>query len=85
MSNCDKLQGIIDDKLKDLFKKEKRFMSHLTIARVKKVDNKKEFLENLSKIKIPEIKFEINSFYLMKSEPTDKGPKYEIVEKYGLD
>ena len=60
-------------------------MSHLTISRVKNVENKKEFLENLGKIKIPEIKFQVDKFYLMKSELTNKAPRYEIIEEYGLN
>ena len=47
LSNCDELQKEIDEKLKDLFEKEKRFMSHLTIARVKNVKDKKIFLGKL--------------------------------------
>jgi len=32
LTNCEQFQKEIDDALKDLFGKEKRFMSHLTIA-----------------------------------------------------
>jgi len=84
LSNCVKLQSFIDDKLLNLFKKEKRFMSHLTIARIKKLDNKKKFLEVLNKIKIPKIKFKIDCFYLMESKLTSKGPKYEVIKEYNL-
>src|SRR3989344_6405757 len=39
LTNCDALQKEIDGSLKDIFQPEQRFMSHLTIARVKNVEN----------------------------------------------
>lgn len=83
--NCNELQKQIDDKLSYLFKKEKRFMSHLTISRVKKVKSKNEFLKNLNKIKINNEKFNVNNFKLQKSTITSEGPKYETIEEYGLE
>ena len=85
MSDCDELQKEIDEKLKDLFDKEKRFMSHLTIARVKSIKDKKKFLEELKKIEISKIKFKVENFYLMKSKLTSEGPRYEILKEYVLD
>jgi len=84
LTECDELQKIVDNKLKGLFEFERRFMSHLTIGRVKSLKDKKKFLKDLKAIKIPKIKFNIDKFYLMKSELTNKGPKYEIIEEYGL-
>ncbi len=84
LDNCEKLQKEIDKGLEDLFEKEKRFMSHLTIARVKSVYDKKEFLEGLKEIKIPKIKFVIDNFGLKKSILIGKGPIYETLEKYNL-
>lgn len=84
LSNTSKLQKQIDDKLKDLFEREARFMSHLTIARVKKVRNKKRFLEDLKKIKFEKIKFLVNNFKLKSSTLTEKGPIYEDIEIYNL-
>jgi len=83
-TNCEKLQKQIDEKLRDLFEPEKRFMSHLTIARVKSIKDRKEFLENLKEIKIPEIKFVVDNFRLKKSILTEKGPIYETIESYDL-
>jgi len=85
MKDCEGLQKEIDEKLKDLFKPEERFMSHLTIARVKSVKDKRKFLEELKKIKIPALKFNVDCFYLMKSELDTKGSKYSVVEKYDLN
>lgn len=84
MTDCKKLQIAIDEKLKDLFDKEKRFMGHLTIARVKSIRNKKDFLEKLGKIKIPKINFIVDNFRLKKSTLTEKGPTYKILEQYNL-
>lgn len=85
LTNCDELQKIIDRKLKKMFITEKRFMGHLTIARVKSIKDKKKFLNELKKIEFPKIKFAVDRFYLMKSKLTAEGPKYEIIEEYGLD
>jgi len=84
LTNCEKLQKEVDEKLKEIFDKEERFMSHLTIARVKSCD-KEKFLEELRNIEVPKIKFEVEKFYLMKSELSSEGPKYKIIEEYDLD
>ena len=76
------LQKQIDECLKDLFKPEFRFMSHITIARVRKVFDKKILVEYLEKIKTKKIKFEIDKFFLKKSELFPEGPVYEDLEKY---
>lgn len=79
------LQKEIDDKLKGLFKEENRFMSHVTIARVKHVYNKKEFIKYLESIKPQKIKFNIDSFYLKESELKLDGPAYKVIKKYNLE
>lgn len=84
IKNCRELQKEIDEKLSDLFEKEKRFMGHLTIARIKNLGNKNIFLEKIKKIKISEMKFEILNFKLKKSKLTRNGPIYEDVEVYNL-
>jgi len=84
LSGCEELQKEIDKSLRGLFDKENRFMSHLTIARVKKLKNKENFLEDLKKIEIPSVEFDVKEFYLMKSELSEEGPKYSIIEKYNL-
>lgn len=84
MTNCDELQKEVDKKLKDLFEEEKRFMSHLTIARIKGLKNEKNFFSKLKKIKIPEMNFLVQKFSLKKSKVTRNGPIYEDIEIYGL-
>jgi 2'-5' RNA ligase len=78
------LQKEIDESLKELFEPEKRFMSHLTIARVKDVKDRKIFLDELKKIKTQNIGFEVREFYLMKSELKPDGPVYSVLEKFDL-
>ena len=78
------LQKWVDEKLWDLFPKEKRFMSHLTIARVKNVKDSKLFLEELEKIRAQNLKFPVASFSLIKSELKPKGPVYTDIESFKL-
>lgn len=79
-----KLQREIDDKLKDLFEKENRFMSHITIARVKNVKDKKEFTKFLRGIHPMKEKFTVEEFSLKNSELTEKGPIYTDIERFKL-
>lgn len=79
ITNCDDIQKEIDEKLSLVFEKEKRFMSHLTIARVKKINNRNEFLKNLNEIRIPKIKFRVENFKLKKSILTEHGPIYKDI------
>ncbi len=78
------LQKKIDDNLDDLFKPEQRFMSHITIARVKDVKNKETLIEFLKNIKNKEDKFKINKFFLKKSELFPEGPIYKNIEAFNL-
>ncbi len=84
MTNCNELQKEIDNKLSGLFEIEKRFMGHLTIARIKNLEYRKQFLEKIRNIKIPPIKFVIKSFNLKKSKLGKPGPVYEDIEIYNL-
>jgi 2'-5' RNA ligase len=76
------LQKQIDEKLRDLFKMEERFMGHLTLARVKYVDDLKNFNERIKKIGVEEVKFEVKEFKLKKSVLQALGPVYTDLEIY---
>lgn len=78
------LQKQIDERLSDLFDKEIRFMSHITIARVKQVEDKRKLLDYLESVKIKKIEFPVFEFVLKKSELTEKGPIYTDIERYKL-
>ena len=76
------LQRNIDEELKKLFKKEKDYKPHLTLARVKFINNKKEFIEKIKNISIENKKIYVNKFKLIKSTLTQKGPIYEDLEVF---
>jgi 2'-5' RNA ligase len=79
------LQKQIDQQLLGLFEKEIRFMSHITIARVKNVPDKKSFFEYLKSIKPKPVKFIVKSFVLKKSELFLEGPNYTDLEEFDFD
>jgi len=84
LSNCENLQEQVDNSLIELFEPEKRFMSHVTIARIKKIKNKKKLIEFLKEIKTKNLKFNIDKFYLMESRLSHDGPEYEVIEEFFL-
>ena len=71
------LQKQIDESLKPLFKIEKEFKAHITLARVRYIENKKDFVEQLKRIKVENKKIEIKNFRLINSTLTPKGAVYE--------
>src|SRR3989344_4177217 len=80
--NLTKIQMLIDKQLEPLFELEERFVSHLTIARVKYVKDIKYALEYIKHIHIPKIEFEINSINLQASKLTPLGPVYTTLKEY---
>lgn len=76
------LQKRIEDSLEGLFPKDTRFHSHITLARVKFIEDKKQFKDCLNNIKIEKITFSVERFRLMKSTLTPEGPVYEVLEEY---
>ena len=80
------LQKKIDGNLEDLgFIAEERFMSHITIARMKKINDKAEFLHYVKNVKSCKIKFKVKEFVLKKSELNEEGPVYTDIERFKLD
>ncbi len=82
ISGADKLQGEIDKALEELFLPEKRFMSHLTIARIKQIKSKEEFQKAIADIKYNKLGFKANSFALKESVLTKQKPAYKILKNY---
>jgi RNA 2',3'-cyclic 3'-phosphodiesterase len=77
------LQKKIEEVLEgENFKKEGRFMGHLTIARVKYVKDKSRFIENIKNINVKSIDFKQNNFCFMKSNLYPTGPIYEEIMNY---
>jgi len=78
------LQPLIDNYLKDFLEPEHRFMGHITIARVKKIEDKQSFFKLINNTTINKIIFTIREFYLKESILTNEGPIYKVIEKYCL-
>lgn len=79
------LQKDIDENLKKLFKKEKNFKPHLTLARVKYIDDKESFIDKLKKIKVENKNIRVDSFKLIKSSLTRQRPIYEVIDTFSGD
>ena len=82
--NLFQLQKQIDEALSDILQKEQRFMSHLTIARIKHAKSPEQFIGYISKIKTKPIQFTVDSFKLKSSELLSPGPVYTTLEEYKL-
>lgn len=76
------LQSEIEDSLKDLFERGRKFAVHVTIGRVKGVKNKEEFVKKIKELSPNKINFKIENFYLISSKLAKEGPKYKVLEKY---
>jgi len=77
------LQQKIDSELLDLFPKDQRFSAHITLGRVKFIEDKEKFKKNL-KLEIAEKEFNVNEFCLVKSTLSKDGSKYEILDGFKL-
>lgn len=84
-SMVSELQKKIDESLKSMFKKEKDFKAHITLARVKYPEDKKDFVDRLRKIIVENKKIEIKDFRLVKSALTPKSPVYEDLAIFWSD
>ncbi|MEO2116937.1 MAG: RNA 2',3'-cyclic phosphodiesterase [Methanocaldococcus sp.] len=74
----------IDKKLSNLgFKREREYVPHLTIGRVKFIDNKKKLKDRIEKYKDIDFgEFEVNHIKLYKSTLTPNGPIYEVIKEW---
>jgi RNA 2',3'-cyclic 3'-phosphodiesterase len=77
-----KLQRAIDDALSQNFEKEPHFVPHITIARVKYVEDQELFARKTKHLKVQQTKFDVSSFSLMKSISTPSGPAYDEIKKF---
>jgi 2'-5' RNA ligase len=62
-----KLHEQADELLAHLFPKEKRFQPHITVARVKSVDDKPKFVESVKKIRIEPKRWLVDRLILFES------------------
>lgn len=79
------LQKRVDESILDLFPTDQRFLSHLTLGRVKCVKDKEGLRRILNNIKVKKFEFEVDSFKLYKSELNRDGPKYFLLEGFELE
>lgn len=74
------LYEVINKELKKIkINSHEKFESHITLARIKWLKDKKAFIEKIKKIKPKEINFIINEIKLKKSILTKEGPIYEDI------
>ncbi len=77
-----KLQEQVEEKLKSFnFEKEHNFHPHITLARIKFLEDRGKLLLKL-KIPIEKKEIEVKSFILFKSTLTPDGPVYDILEEF---
>jgi len=80
-----KLAADIDQALLPWCDVRKRdFVGHITLARVKYVSDKKEFLDRLNTINVLDLSFTVYEFVLKKSVLTADGPVYTTLYTYSL-
>ncbi len=67
-----------------LFEPKRSFKAHLTIARMKQVDEKKDFeiVSAVQKLSVKSLSFKVSSFRLYKSTLTPLGAVYEVLETF---
>ena len=66
-------------------KDRQNFVPHLTIARIKMLEDKQFFQKVIDKNRECFIqKEEVNEFYLLESQLSPKGPKYSIIDSYKM-
>lgn len=78
------LQKEIDEILYPDFEKENRFMGHLTIARVKDVNDRNKLIDFIYNNKIKVLRFKVKSFSLNQSILKPEGPEYKEIKKFNL-
>jgi len=84
-AEVEKIQKMIEEKLKEFPSAFEKFSSHITLVRVKGTKKRKELKEHLDKINFRKLDFEVGEFVLMKSEVRQEGPTYKVLEKYNLE
>ena len=79
------MQKKIDSALEGLFEKEEQFKSHISIARLKYVNDSKGFMKYVKNIAVKEIKFKVSEFKLKKSELRLMGSVYTDLDVYSAE
>ena len=74
----------IDEAIGKEYPDDHKFTPHITLARVRLINDKKGFVERIKKIKVAEKKFMVNEFKLKKSTLARPNPVYEDVAEFRL-
>ncbi|MEM1577597.1 MAG: RNA 2',3'-cyclic phosphodiesterase [Candidatus Pacearchaeota archaeon] len=80
----EKIHEDIDNALKKYFKKDKNFESHITLARIKSIKNKEDFIKKIKNLEIKKTKFLVEEIKLKKSILTKDGPIYNDIYIFKL-
>jgi RNA 2',3'-cyclic 3'-phosphodiesterase len=80
----ERLHQAVDKALLPLFPAEQRFVPHLTLARVKSAEDKKELADSVSKLQILAATFNVTKILLKKSTLTSNGPIYDDLLEINL-
>ena len=78
------LHNLLSESLKGFKSEDKKFESHLTIARVNAIKNKDLLREKLKTLNVKSEKFSVDKFSLIKSELTSRGPMYRKISDFNL-
>jgi len=80
---CDKIKSL-SQKIENLLgKNEREFNCHITLARIKRISDKKKFKEFIKSFKVKRMVFLIDKIALKESILTEKGPIYsDVFVKY---
>jgi len=90
IKKSEKLISLANDVLDQVgsigFKRDRQnFVPHLTIARIKFIDDKKRFQEVISRFQTKDIQEQtVEQFYLIESILRPQGPEYKILESFSL-
>lgn len=77
-------QSFLEQGLSWIKSEEREFKNHITLARIKKIENKEDFLYAVDNFGVPPLEFKIKEFVLKQSELTPEGPVYTILGRYKL-
>jgi RNA 2',3'-cyclic 3'-phosphodiesterase len=78
------LHTAVETALLPLFPPDNRFCPHITLARVKSVRNRKEFLEKLQSIEVDPLSFSIDKMTLFQSVTTQDGAQHTPLSTFRL-
>jgi RNA 2',3'-cyclic 3'-phosphodiesterase len=84
--NFENLFSVVDEKLSEIgfSKDDKKFIPHITLARVKQIKDKDLFLNKFENLKIPSEKILLTKISLIKSELYPKGSVYKVIKSFYL-